>query len=297
MKALIPASLRIDVDTYRGTCEGVPRLLDLLDEAGVKASFFFSVGPDNMGRHLWRLVKPTFLWKMLRSKAASLYGWDILLAGTAWPGRPIGRDLGHLMRETRARGHEVGLHAWDHHAWQAHTGSWSLERLGAEFGRGLQALEDILGARVDCSAAAGWRADPRVVLAKEAFGLRYNSDCRGSALFRPRLGNGSHGTPQVPVDMPTFDEVVGPELAAGDWNDYLLKRFRPGALNVYTLHAEVEGIAFAEDFRALLKAAREEGVLFLTLGDRLPADPRQLPAGNLVRGSLAGRQGWLGVQA
>jgi undecaprenyl phosphate-alpha-L-ara4FN deformylase len=52
----------------------------------------------------------------------------------------------------------------------------------------------------------------------------------------------------------------------------------------------------ADAFRALLGHAREGGIRFRPLGQLLPADPATLPLGELRRGSLAGREGWLGVQ-
>jgi undecaprenyl phosphate-alpha-L-ara4FN deformylase len=282
--------LRIDVDTFRGTRDGVPRLLDILAARDVKATFFFTLGPDNMGRHLWRLVKPGFVMKMLRSRAASLYGWDIVFAGTCWPGRRIGARLGAVLRAAEQAGHELGLHAWDHHRWQVAAPHMSLAALQREIARGVDAFGDALGRRPDCSAAAGWVANERVLEAKETFGFRYNSDCRGRSVFVP-AANGRRFAPQIPTTLPTYDEVIGRGGVTNDnYNRRLIERVRPGTLNVLTIHAEVEGIVCAGLFDAFLSdcAARDIQPVPLT---RLLDGAAPYAQDTLIQAPIAGRDG------
>jgi undecaprenyl phosphate-alpha-L-ara4FN deformylase len=286
--------LRIDVDTWRGTGLGVVPLLEAMTQYQVTSSIFFSVGPDNMGRHIWRLLRPKFLLKMLRTRGLSLYGYDILLAGTFWPGKKIGRGFADIIRQS-AEQHEVGLHAWDHFAWQTFVGHWSEDRILAELQRGKKELETILGRPITCAAAPGWRADQRVVSASRSLGLQYQSDCRGNAVFIPTLENGATGTVQIPVSLPTWDEIATPETSPQQFNLDLLARIeRQSGLSVYTIHAEVEGLSQLANFKQLLEMAADRQIQFCPLSELLPEDLSSLPYGQIIRGSQSGREGWLG---
>ena len=63
--------LKVDVDTLRGTLEGVPRLAALFKKHGVDATFYFSVGPDHTGRALRRGFRRGFAKKVARTSVAS----------------------------------------------------------------------------------------------------------------------------------------------------------------------------------------------------------------------------------
>lgn len=291
----IEAGLRIDVDTLRGTQVGVPNLVELLAKHKIQATFFFSVGPDNMGRHLWRLLRPSFFLKMLRSNAGKLYGYDILLKGTFWPGPIIGQKAAQQI-QLASIDHEIGLHAWDHHKEQSYQDKMSKDEIFQLLTRGKRALQDITGKEVECSAAPAWKGSEKLLKVKETLGFSYNSDCRGHSIFQPQFKSTTLTQPQIPTTLPTYDEIIGGDgITDENYNDYLLDLFRPDDLNVLTIHAEAEGIACLELFDSFLTNAKYRGVEFQKLSNLLEKDPVATTA-KLFPTVISGREGWVAMQ-
>src|ERR1017187_7247292 len=231
MSSVTRIALKIDVDTYRGTREGVPAMLDDLASAGVRATFFFTLGPDNSGRAVVRaFTKRGFLAKMLRTNAAKMYGWKTALYGTLLPAPLIGKQCAEILRRCEAEGHEVGLHAWDHVAWQDRLARMPLEEIETVLARGTTAFAEIFGVSPRAFAAPGWICTARAFEALDACGLDYISVSRGAVSpYFPRLAPRTFTTLEIPTTLPTLDEEIGRDgTTPANYVDRLVARYRQG---------------------------------------------------------------------
>lgn len=293
-------AIKVDVDTDRGTRLGVPSLLDLFDELKVRATFLFSLGPDNTGRAIRRIFRPGFFSKVSRTSVISTYGLRTLLNGVLWPGPHIGRRNEAVMRAARARGHEVGIHCYDHIRWQDGLASMTRAQVQAEWDKARHEFERIFGEPAKTAGAAGWQANHLSLAAYEEAHLLYASDARGTQAFFPRANGVVFKTLQIPTTLPTLDELLGrPEYPQTKLVDQYLAWMQTKRLNTLTTHAEIEGMRQIDFFRQLLLQARQKNIQFVRLDDlarELLAEPSKIPVCDVVTGEIDGRSGTLAVQ-
>jgi peptidoglycan/xylan/chitin deacetylase (PgdA/CDA1 family) len=293
-------ALKIDVDTWRGTREGVPRLLDLLQRYEAKATFLFSLGPDHTGRAIRRVFRKGFLQKVSRTSVVEHYGLRTLMYGTLLPGPDIGRREGSLMRSVRDASHEVGVHCWDHIRWQDYVAGQSPSWTQREMQRAATRFKEIFGVPALTHGAAGWQMNLAAYAFERELGFDYASDVRGTHPFQPVDEDGAVlGVPQLPTTLPTLDELIGLDgLSAENVGQYLLERTAGQATShVYTLHAELEGMRLADTFEGLLSGWRQQGYRLTTCRDLFDSlDATALPKHHVVMGELPGRSGVLALQ-
>lgn len=302
-------ALKVDVDTWLGTRDGVPRLLETLGRLDVPATFLFSLGPDHTGRAIRRVLRPGFLSKVRRTSVVSHYGIRTLLYGTLLPGPRIARRCGDLMREVARRGFEVGVHAYDHVAWQDGAEGASEAWTRRQMQRACEAFTDVFHEPPRIHGAAGWQVNAFVPALERELGFHFASDVRGTSPFLPAHARPSApleartaapAVPQLPTTLPTLDELIGTEsLGSRDPVDELLERTRlePARDEVFTLHAEIEGGAYLASFERLLRGWREQGRRLEALGGQFARlDPTRLPTLPIQKGRAPGRSGTLATQ-
>jgi undecaprenyl phosphate-alpha-L-ara4FN deformylase len=294
-------AIKVDVDTDRGTRIGVPALLALFDEFAVKATFLFSLGPDNTGRAIKRILRPGFLSKVSRTSVVSTYGIRTLLNGVLLPGPHVGRRNEGAMLAARDKGHETGIHCYDHIRWQDGLAKMTRSEVFAEFGKARTEYERIFGRPAETAGSAGWQANALSLEAYDEARLLYASDCRGTHPFFPRAGDAVFKTLQIPTTLPTLDELLGrPEYPEPRIAGHYLSLLRLNMLNVLTVHAELEGMRHLAYFRTFLGELKNHPVKVVRLDDAardLLQDPGSIPVCDLVPGTVDGRSGTLAVQS
>jgi len=294
----VKLAIKVDVDTYRGTRDGVPRLVKLLQlhEAGV--TFLFSLGPDHTGRAMRRVFRPGFFSKVKRTSVLKHYGLRTLLYGTLLAGPDIGRRCAGQIRAVKAAGHEVGVHCWDHVRWQDNVTRKDSAWTEREMQRAFDRFREIFGADSVVHGAAGWQLNRHAAWFEELH-CQYASDTRGREPFRPLWDGVAIGCPQIPTTLPTLDELIGVDgIEESNVAVRILALTENRRDHVFTAHAELEGGNWHGIFDRLLAGWRDQGYEIVSLKALYESlDLDSLPRNEVVLGEIPGRSGTLALQA
>jgi peptidoglycan/xylan/chitin deacetylase (PgdA/CDA1 family) len=294
-------ALKVDVGTFDGTREGVPRLVELLQREGAGATFLFSLGPDHTGRAVRRMRRSGPVRKTSRIALLEHYGLRTLLYGTLLPGPDIGGRCQAQMRAARDAGFECGIRGWDSVRWHDRLAqadeAWTRAQMQLAYDR----FDEVFGVRARAHGAAGWQMNLHALRNTQRMSFGYSSDTRGLFPFLPTYNAELIACPQIPTTLPTLDELVGHDGVTVDTvADRLLGMTAadgPATGHVYTLRAELEGRKLAPVFERLLAGWKAQGYELLSLRDYCDGlELEQLPHHEVVFGEVPGRSGRLALQ-
>jgi peptidoglycan/xylan/chitin deacetylase (PgdA/CDA1 family) len=291
--------LKIDVDTLRGTREGVPRLLDILARHGLSATFLFSLGPDHTGRALRRVFRKGFVGKVRRTSVVRHYGVRTLLYGTLLPGPDIARRAASVLHRVRGEGHETGIHCFDHVRWQDGVATADAEWTRREMQRACERYVEVFKEPPTTHGAAGWQMNVHALRLTQSLGFEYCSDGRGRSPHLPVWRGELVRCPQFPTTLPTLDELIGTgNITEENVAAHVLERtHEPASAHVFTLHAELEGARLAAVFEQLLSGWKAQGWRAGSLRAlRESVEPMALPRCENTMAPIAGRSGTVLMQ-
>jgi peptidoglycan/xylan/chitin deacetylase (PgdA/CDA1 family) len=159
----------------------------------------------------------------------------------------------------------------------------------------------VFGTRPTTFGAAGWQMNFHAFELETRHHMHYASDTRGTHPFLPEMKGRVFAVPQLPTTLPTLDELVGVDgVTVENVAEHLLTLTEgraPEHGHVYTLHAELEGMALKPVFEKLLGGWKAQGYELVATRDLAAGlDHRKLPIHTVLMGEVHGRSGTLALQ-
>ena len=215
--------LRVDVESDKGIKEGVPKLLDLLKEHNIKASFYLVMGGES---NILELLKYRNL-KNTNSMSGFLSGdnrkvklWSLKdkLRMAFFPKDFVRNNLDILKRILK-EGHELGIHGWKHREWTRGLDTINIRKA---IRKAKEKYEKIFGKYPISFASPGFNINEKVLKILEEEGFKYISDLEGEDVEKKQ------GIKNVPVTIigKRKTPIIEYLISKGKTDDEILFEFK-----------------------------------------------------------------------
>ncbi|MFH1780305.1 MAG: polysaccharide deacetylase family protein [Candidatus Micrarchaeota archaeon] len=254
-------AFRIDVDCSHGLTKGAPKILEILNELEMKASFYPVTGGE------------TGFFEAMQSKSkekTSLKGVKLpkleILRIALFPQNFFLKNS-ELLKKIKTQGHEVGCHGWKHREWTK-----DLEKLDLQnrFTRINEAFETVFSEKPKSFACPGFKINEKVLQALDDFGYACSGDLSGDYAFKPVVNGKEFNCVQVPVNCKFVDTtplieffwkqgLSDPEIIKKT-SEFILKKEDEEGYAVFYCHAFFEGTRKTSVLKKVLERVKEAGV-------------------------------------
>ena len=197
-------SFRWDIDHRACITDGLPRIMRVCDEFGVKNTFFINMGRStNLKEWLSKGGLKGSKAKLQDMEAVHLIkkiGWPRFILETLLS-RPVGRSLiGHLEKLVKA-GHELGQHGGsDHVVWSRRFFELPEEVIAQDVNDAYAEISSLFGVPAGFTSP-GFKSDERITRIVENLRFRYDGDAIGGDPHHPTFSQKAAQHWRIPVTL------------------------------------------------------------------------------------------------
>jgi peptidoglycan/xylan/chitin deacetylase (PgdA/CDA1 family) len=207
--------IRIDLESDKGICEGVPKILDLMRKYSVKGSFYLTMGGES---NLIEILKYNQNMKSSSERKIKLWSLRDKIRIALFPKDFVKSNL-KILKRIIDEGHELGIHGWKHRAWTRGFDKINHEQ---HIKKAIKRYKKLFGCFPDSFSAPGFNTNNKILEILEKNKIKYISDFSGESVKKIR------GITNVPMTVCGKNKMPFIEygVTIGKKDSEILKKFK-----------------------------------------------------------------------